>query len=204
MVGIDVYLALCYHYSAMVYRREIALDRYCENPTICQFCNKIIRVRPKEKPSATRNKKFCNHSCAAKYNNKNRYDWNEVQQFHNAGNSRRECMKHFGFCSRSWTKAKQRGELIARSYLALMPLAELRERGSVRRRIIKDNLMPYLCTECGLKEWRGGPLSLHLDHINGIADDHRIENLRWLCPNCHSQSPTYAGRNVVRHLSQVV
>jgi 5-methylcytosine-specific restriction endonuclease McrA len=41
----------------------------------------------------------------------------------------------------------------------------------------------------------GKPLSLHLDHKNGKNNDHRIENLRFLCPNCHSQTATYAGKN---------
>jgi 5-methylcytosine-specific restriction endonuclease McrA len=43
---------------------------------------------------------------------------------------------------------------------------------------------------------------MHLDHINGVRDDHRLENLRMLCPNCHSQTPTYGGRNAKRHSLQ--
>ena len=39
-------------------------------------------------------------------------------------------------------------------------------------------------------------LVLELDHINGVGDDHRLENLRLLCPNCHSQTETYCGRNI--------
>ncbi len=69
-------------------------------------------------------------------------------------------------------------------------------RGVIRRRIIADGLLPLKC-KCGLSNtWEGEPLSLHLEHRNGIKDDHRLENLCFLCPNCHSQTSTYCGRNV--------
>jgi len=42
----------------------------------------------------------------------------------------------------------------------------------------------------------GRALSIHLDHINGAGDDYRLDNLRMLCPNCHSQTETYGGRNI--------
>lgn len=62
-------------------------------------------------------------------------------------------------------------------------------------RLVREGYLDYKCACCGIDSWRGKPLSLHLDHINGINDDHRIENLRFLCPNCHSQTDTYSGRN---------
>ena len=63
---------------------------------------------------------------------------------------------------------------------------------SLRNRLVKEGLLEYKCCECGIKEWREKNISLHLDHINGIRSDNRIENLRILCPNCHSQTETYA------------
>lgn len=66
----------------------------------------------------------------------------------------------------------------------------------LKERIIRDGLMQYKCVECGLgDQWNGKPITLQLDHINGINDDHRLTNLRFLCPNCHSQTASYAGRN---------
>jgi 5-methylcytosine-specific restriction endonuclease McrA len=66
----------------------------------------------------------------------------------------------------------------------------------VKAYLIKFQLKDYKCSECdneGL--WNGKPLSLQLDHINGINDDNRIDNLRFLCPNCHSQTETYSKKN---------
>lgn len=56
----------------------------------------------------------------------------------------------------------------------------------------------WRCTLCGVdEEWNGRPLTLQLDHINGVHNDHRIENLRLLCPNCHSQTNTFCSRNLL-------
>ena len=65
----------------------------------------------------------------------------------------------------------------------------------LKERLLRETDMEYKCAICGIVEWLDKPLSLHLDHINGVNNDHRIENLRFLCPNCHSQTPTYAGKN---------
>ena len=65
----------------------------------------------------------------------------------------------------------------------------------LKSRLIREGRLEYKCDKCGLTEWLGQKISLQLDHINGIHNDHRIENLRFLCPNCHSLTDTYAGKN---------
>lgn len=66
----------------------------------------------------------------------------------------------------------------------------------VRSLVLKKNLIKYSCSVCkNTGEWLSKKLKLQLDHINGISTDQRIENLRWLCPNCHSQTSTYCGKN---------
>lgn len=67
---------------------------------------------------------------------------------------------------------------------------------SARRVIRRESLLPDVCSLCELgTEWRGKPITLILDHINGDPRDHRIENLRFVCPNCESQLPTTGSRN---------
>ncbi len=51
------------------------------------------------------------------------------------------------------------------------------------------------CSECGTGNvWNDKPLSLHLDHIDGNSDNNSIDNLRLLCPNCHTQTDTYGSK----------
>lgn len=66
---------------------------------------------------------------------------------------------------------------------------------NLRIRLIKEGIKEEKCEICKLTEWLGEKLSFELDHINGDRYDHRLENLRILCPNCHSQTETWRGRN---------
>ena len=70
-------------------------------------------------------------------------------------------------------------------------------RNIIRKYIKKYNLLVYECAICGFdgEGWEG-KIALELDHINGINNDNRLENLRYLCPNCHATTPTYRGRNI--------
>ena len=66
----------------------------------------------------------------------------------------------------------------------------------VKKRYLEAGLLEEKCDWCGIEnEWNGKPITLQLDHINGINSDHRLENVRMLCPNCHSQTDSYCGRN---------
>lgn len=70
---------------------------------------------------------------------------------------------------------------------------------SVKKRIIQEKLIDYKCKKCNNDgNWMGKKLSLQLDHKNGINNDNRLLNLRFLCPNCHSQTKTYAAKNMNR------
>lgn len=72
------------------------------------------------------------------------------------------------------------------------------------KRLREEKLLEYKCSKCSLgNEWNSQPLTLHVDHINGVHNDHRLHNLRFLCPNCHSQTSTYCGRNASKGLSRI-
>lgn len=73
--------------------------------------------------------------------------------------------------------------------------------GNLKKRLLKENIIKNECSKCELKSvWCGESISLQLDHINGDSKDNRLENLRILCPNCHSQTNTYAGRNAAKKI----
>lgn len=66
----------------------------------------------------------------------------------------------------------------------------------LKNRLINEGYLEYKCQICGNTGiWNNQKLTLQLDHINGIKTDNRITNLRLLCPNCHSQTDTYSGKN---------
>lgn len=69
---------------------------------------------------------------------------------------------------------------------------------TLRAWYLKGEYSEYQCALCGISEWKDKPLTLRLDHINGRNHDNRLENLRWICPNCDSQQDTYCGKNVKR------
>lgn len=70
-------------------------------------------------------------------------------------------------------------------------------RNHLKRRLLEEEMLENKCQECGLlNSWNGSPITLQLDHINGVRNDNRLENLRLLCPNCHSQTSTFAGRGL--------
>lgn len=79
------------------------------------------------------------------------------------------------------------------------------QQNCLRNRVLKNKVIPYKCNICGnLGEWNGKPLTLTLDHINGNRTDNRIENLRFLCPNCDRQQDTFGAKNKVRYYEDTI
>ena len=102
-----------------------------------------------------------------------------------------------------WRRLKKLGLLIKTPNNGLkIPLKEILEGKhpyyqtfKLNKRLIKEKVFDNKCAICKIDNWNNKPISMHLDHINGISTDHKLENLRLLCPNCHSQTETYCGKN---------
>ena len=65
----------------------------------------------------------------------------------------------------------------------------------LKKRLITEKILDNICSSCGISEWQGKDIALHLDHIDGNNHNHVLDNLRLLCPNCHSQTDTWCGKN---------
>ena len=127
-----------------------------------------------------------------------RYDWAEVQRALDDGASVDELVLRFGFSRASYSKAVRRGDLVPRP--RRRPLEEVLVVGrkcnntNLKLRLLDEGLLVDRCDACGICDWQEEPLSMQLHHLNGDNRDNRLENLRLLCPNCHSQTENWGSR----------
>ena len=131
----------------------------------------------------------------------NKYAWKEIQDLLDSGATQKEVKKKFHINNDSWKKAVESKKLIYNKPVNI-PISELLVIGRktsndyLKKRLLREGLIENKCSECGINTvWNNKNLNLQLDHVNGINNDNRIENLRLLCPNCHSQTVTFGSRN---------
>lgn len=72
----------------------------------------------------------------------------------------------------------------------------------LKHRLYAQGYKKNICEICGIDEWLGKSIECELDHINGISNDHRLVNLRIICPNCHSQTHTFRAKNIKKKIKE--
>lgn len=104
------------------------------------------------------------------------------------------CIEHFK--GAAWAK----GKTFAPKDDISVYLSNAKPIGSYRlkQRLLTEGIMKAMCVRCTGTHWLGQPMPLELDHIDGDSQNNQLENLRLLCPNCHSFTTTYRGKNQKR------
>lgn len=141
----------------------------------CLNCNIEIKTTIKE------DKKFCSHSCSATFNNKKREIIKNI-----CLNCKDEINKKQKFCSVNCQHTFDMNKRVSENRASSK---------TVKRYLI--NLYGNKCMECGWDKVNptSGKVPIEIEHVDGNSENNNLENLKLLCPNCHSLTPTYRALN---------
>ena len=161
--------------------KQKRIEEYNKSPSICKCCNSPL-------PYESRQKTFCNRSCSAIFNNKQRTSlvkWN-CSGCGKEHNTLPHKVKKY--CSHNCQNTK-----IKENSFEKLKQGLISDRSLIRTILKRE--FGNKCFECNLETWRGHPISLEVDHIDGNAGNNNYLNLRLVCPNCHSITATWKGKN---------
>ena len=192
---------------------EFAQKLYYQNPKTCKCCEGVI-------PYERRSNEFCGHSCSATFNNTGRIRSRKVEDFDvsSARKKKYKIIKHgqgikptiviSTFCLNCNIEMAE-GAGCDRKYCSIQcqqdygfeqRFRDWFEFGKYFNNKPISNFLKvwkgYYCEHCGISDWNGKEITLEVDHIDGNNQNASPDNVRLLCPNCHSQTPTYKAKNI--------
>lgn len=184
----------------MNFQRQKALDSYYKNPNICLYCGKIIEVPEGIKVKYIRDKKFCNSSCSAKYNNSIRKLNKKVETYVCLNCGKENIAKRNS--TKKFCDNKCQNEYYYKQYIIRWKNGE--ENGLSGKYGLSSHIRRYMlekaeykCIKCGWNEINKttGNTPLNIHHKDGNYMNNNEDNLEVLCPNCHSLTETYGSLN---------
>ena len=160
---------------------------YKLNPSHCKNCNIVIDY-------SKRNNIFCSSSCSATFNNKLREKKNKIFTCKNCDKEQAVKKNTLAlYCDNKCQQEYQYKERINNWLYNGKSWNEMFIPSWVKRYIIEIN--GRQCAKCNLTEWQNQAIVLEATHIDGDATNNKLENLELLCPNCHSLTDSYKGKN---------
>ena len=137
----------------------------------------------------TKNGTYCSRSCA------NSRVWSDEDKLKKSEAAKGKTPWHKGLkVGSNPDKNKRISETQRSKHRERFEAGEIFYRNTLRKYVIEHN-DTYECSVCSISEWQGKPITLQIDHIDGCAANNTPSNLRLICPNCHSQTDTFGGKN---------